>query len=268
MGVACAPFLALTPAPAEALRIVGSQDTAPRTLFGPRELVVINGGTQAGVQLGQEYFIRRMFRFGAPSSSPAQMVHTTGWLRIVAVNDATAIAQTRRDLRRRPRGRLPRALRGTRRAGGESHGGRLGDARLLVACPRDVRGRRTPHRRHRRFHAARYAAAAASFPAHASPCTGISAKPGLPLTAVGEGVIVSVTNGSPLMRITAARDAVDERRLHRAAQVGGREPRAWSLTASGFSSPHFPIRTLLARDGDVRDARAQDHVESAEVIGG
>lgn len=33
-------------------------------------------------------------------------------------------------------------------------------------------------------------------------------KPGLPLVAVGEGLIVSVVDGTPLMRITAARDAV------------------------------------------------------------
>src|SRR5687767_3374580 len=76
VAVACAPSLALTPVPADGLRIVGSQDSALRSLFGPRELVIVNGGTQASVQIGQEYFVRRPFTFGRPSSSMVQIVHT------------------------------------------------------------------------------------------------------------------------------------------------------------------------------------------------
>lgn len=206
MGLACSPFLALTPAPVEALRIVGSQDTAPRTLFGPRELVVISGGTEAGVQLGQEYFIRRMFRFGAPSSSPAQMVHTTGWLRVVAVNDATAIAQLDATCDGVRAGdylepfAAPIEPAASPTAGGsttldftslarvmygddERRIGGTGDFMLLEYGTAVLPGARVAVYRDLR-------------------------KPGLPMTAVGEGVIVSVTNGSPLMRITAARDAV------------------------------------------------------------
>jgi hypothetical protein len=207
LAIACAPTLALTPAPEGALRIVGSQDSAPRSLFGPRELVVVDGGAQAGVQLGQEYFIRRQFAFGGPSRSRPQLLHTTGWLRIVAVNDTTAIAQldsicdgvrtgdylepfaapvepaseaATLDFSSLDFSSLSRVMFGDeeRRIGG------TGDFMLIE-----------------------YGAAGVS------PGTRVAVyrdlrTPGLPLVAVGEGVIVSFSNGTPLMRITAARDAV------------------------------------------------------------
>ena len=62
-------------------------------LVATARVVIVNGGTQAGVQIGQEYFVRRQFQFGRPPSSQPQTVRTAGWLRIVAVNDTTAIAQ-------------------------------------------------------------------------------------------------------------------------------------------------------------------------------
>lgn len=207
IAIACAPSFALTAAPTEGLRVLGSQDSELRLLLGPRELVVVNGGTQAGVQVGQQYFSRRPFKFGRPSSSQPQTVHTTGSLRIVAVNETTAIAQLEmtcdgvlagdylepfvapvvpaesaspRTFATLDFSSLGRVMFGDeeRRIGG------AGDFMLIeygttgvvpgtrVALYRDLR------------------------------------KPGVPLTAVGEGVIVSVSNGMPLMRITAARDAV------------------------------------------------------------
>jgi hypothetical protein len=207
IAAACAPTFALTAAPDEGLRIVGSQDTAPRSLLGSGDLIVVNGGTQAGVQIGQEYFSRRPFKFGRPPSSHPQTVHTTGRLRIVSVNETTAIAQLETTCDAVLAGdylepfvapvvpaesavpatfatldfsSLGRVMFGDeeRRIGG------AGDFMLIeygttgvapgtrVALYRDLR------------------------------------RPGLPLTAVGEGVIVSVSNGMPLMRITAARDAV------------------------------------------------------------
>lgn len=85
---ACAPPLT-TDGP-HPLRIVGSQDTSPRTLFGNRDLLVVGGGTGAGVQVGQQYFVRRDHPL-APSGLD-RGAKTLGWLHIVAVNDTTAIA--------------------------------------------------------------------------------------------------------------------------------------------------------------------------------
>src|SRR5437867_3623535 len=67
IGVACAPPPSLDGPPANVLQVIGPQDTDPRTLGGNRDLLVISGGTLAGVQLGQQFFIRRPNRFGTSS---------------------------------------------------------------------------------------------------------------------------------------------------------------------------------------------------------
>ena len=92
--VACAPPPTTSRGtPSDALRVIGAQDTVPRSLFGPRDLLVINGGTAKGAQLGQQYFVRRRVGFGMVygDRSP-HTVRTAGWIRIVAANDTTAIA--------------------------------------------------------------------------------------------------------------------------------------------------------------------------------
>jgi hypothetical protein len=88
-SIACAPPPTYEPAPAKVLRIAGSQDPTPRTLFGDRELLVIGGGTAAGVELGQQFFIRRTITYG--TSKAPRGARTLGWLRIIAVNETTAI---------------------------------------------------------------------------------------------------------------------------------------------------------------------------------
>jgi hypothetical protein len=88
-SVICAPRPSFDGAPADALRIIGSQDTMPRALFGNRDLLVIGGGTAAGVQLGQQFFIRRTNT--APGGHTPRGARTLGTLRVVAVNDSTAI---------------------------------------------------------------------------------------------------------------------------------------------------------------------------------
>jgi hypothetical protein len=60
--------------------------------------LIVDGGTRAGIQLGQDFFVRREIRFGImpgrrrDPKQPSQGVNTAGWIRIVAVNDSTAIA--------------------------------------------------------------------------------------------------------------------------------------------------------------------------------
>jgi hypothetical protein len=89
IAVACAPPPSFEDVPSHALRIVGSQDSTPRGLFGNRDLLVVSGGTAAGVQLGQQFFIRRQNRSGGRWAQRGAM--TLGWLRVVAVNDASAV---------------------------------------------------------------------------------------------------------------------------------------------------------------------------------
>jgi hypothetical protein len=91
LAVACAPPPTFDPPAGEPLRIIGSQDSVRRTDYGTRDLLVVNGGTTAGVLLGQQYFVRRANRFGLDGTSVRRGSRTGGWIRIVAVNESTAI---------------------------------------------------------------------------------------------------------------------------------------------------------------------------------
>ena len=90
-AVACAPPV-LASTPSSAPHIIGSQDVVARSLFGTPEQLVISGGTESGVQLGQQYFTRRIVQgLETSRSKAAHLVRTSGWGRVVAVNATTAI---------------------------------------------------------------------------------------------------------------------------------------------------------------------------------
>jgi hypothetical protein len=88
----CAPrATSAAPGPIDALRVIGAQDSAPRTLFGTRDLLIIGAGTGRGVALGQQFVIRRAPSPGGWHIAGPRAIGTTGWLRIVAVNETTSI---------------------------------------------------------------------------------------------------------------------------------------------------------------------------------
>lgn len=91
--VACAPMNAVA-AQAPAIKILGGRVDG-RLMFGPGEQVVVSGGAAQGLQAGQDYFIRRSvkdrFTPAAKDFTP-NSVHTTGWLRIVDIQGAMAVA--------------------------------------------------------------------------------------------------------------------------------------------------------------------------------
>jgi hypothetical protein len=89
IAAACSPPPSHEDSPS-GLRIIGSQDVIPRRLYGNRDLLVIGGGTDDGVRLGQQFFVRRTIHFGA--SQHGRGAKTLGWVRVVAVNGSTAIA--------------------------------------------------------------------------------------------------------------------------------------------------------------------------------
>ena len=94
IAVACAPPPVVASVPAEASRVIGAQDSVNRNVFGTPEVLVISGGTDKGMVLGQEYFVRRVARTAETyrDKLPHQ-VYTVGWLRVVAVNETTTIAR-------------------------------------------------------------------------------------------------------------------------------------------------------------------------------
>jgi hypothetical protein len=94
--VACAP--ALMPETHDKtnvpqLRVVGVQDPAIRELLGPGDTLVISGGSNAGLQPGQRFFVRRVIpavsTFGA---RPRATIHTSGWVQILGVDTNVATA--------------------------------------------------------------------------------------------------------------------------------------------------------------------------------
>ena len=94
VALACAPPPAFVEARPPALHVAGAQDTAARSAFDDRDLLVVSGGAANGVAVGQQYFVRRPVR--APNFSERlnvrHPIHTAGWIRIVSTNDASAVA--------------------------------------------------------------------------------------------------------------------------------------------------------------------------------
>jgi len=101
MAVACAPPPVLVQPSATALRIVGSEDAVTRSLFGNPERLVVNGGSEQGMEMGQQFFVRRPVRTGSTagypimqspdkSKGPALLVRTSGWVRVVGLHETTA----------------------------------------------------------------------------------------------------------------------------------------------------------------------------------
>jgi hypothetical protein len=208
----CAPSVSSTGESAHGLHIIGAQDPAARQLLGPRDLLIVDGGTRAGVQLGQEFFVRREIRFGIwgarSAKEPLQGVTTGGWIRIIAVNDTTAIALVLQ-------------------ACGPIFGGDYLEAFTAPAVPGnaatvDVSGEPdfTMLGRVIIGKEDRATAGAGDFmlidrgsDQGVAPGTRFAvyrdlAVPGLPLAAIGDGVVVTVAADRSLMRITRARDAV------------------------------------------------------------
>ena len=92
LSMACSPTLAFE-APAPSLLITGGQDSFIRHSYGPGDLITINAGTDNGIEVGQEYFVRRaqQSRSGAISHANPATVKTSGWVRVYAVDKTMSL---------------------------------------------------------------------------------------------------------------------------------------------------------------------------------
>jgi hypothetical protein len=94
--VACAPALAPDRRDKQIehpLRVVGVQDPAVRELFGPGDTLVISGGSDAGIQPGQRFFVRRVVpAITTTGPTPRSTIHTTGWVQILGVDTMVSTA--------------------------------------------------------------------------------------------------------------------------------------------------------------------------------
>src|SRR5215813_7580122 len=89
--LACAPNLVYE-APMASLIVTGGQDSFTRYTYGPGDLITINGGMQNGIEVGQEYYVRRpqSGRGDVSRSNPAT-IRTVGWVRVYAVDETMSL---------------------------------------------------------------------------------------------------------------------------------------------------------------------------------
>jgi len=204
-SVVCAP--AMPSDAGDAPRIVGMQDTQIKSLFGTRDLLIVNGGTDKGLQLGQKYASRRIVSSKVSGSGWDAQV-TSGLLTIVAVNERSAIASVdfacdgieRGDylVAWTPPAIPPNADRTD--AGGEldfssparvlfgDYGRSTAGTGDLVVIDLGQEDEVVP---------------GARFAIYRDLQTG-----GIPLAAIGEAVVISVTEGSSVVRLTRTIDAI------------------------------------------------------------
>jgi hypothetical protein len=93
LGLMCAPRSALEP-PDRSLRITGGQDAALRMTFSLGDLVTVNAGTENGIEVGQQYFVRRvqLVEAGRVTYDRPASIRTAGWIRIYAVDPQMSLA--------------------------------------------------------------------------------------------------------------------------------------------------------------------------------
>jgi hypothetical protein len=93
LALACAPKAAFE-GPATPLRVTGGQDSFIRHSHAPGELITINAGSQNGIEVGQEFYTRRLLisrREPISRETPATLI-TSGWIRVYAVDDTMSLA--------------------------------------------------------------------------------------------------------------------------------------------------------------------------------
>lgn len=93
LALACGPTMVYE-APPTPLRITGGQDSFVRKIFQPGDLVTINAGTDNGVAVGQEFFVRRVQVDPGKSVSRQSpgIIRTAGWIKVYAVDDTLSLA--------------------------------------------------------------------------------------------------------------------------------------------------------------------------------
>ena len=75
------------------LRVVGIQDPAIRELLGPGDVLVISGGSNAGLQPGQRFFVRRVIpAITTTGPAPRATIHTSGWVQVLGVDTTVSTA--------------------------------------------------------------------------------------------------------------------------------------------------------------------------------
>jgi hypothetical protein len=88
LSLACSPRATFED-PTTPMRVTGGQDSFVRLTHAPGDLVTINVGKKNGIEVGQEFFVRRLQvheQARITKDTPAP-VRTTGWIKVWAVDE-------------------------------------------------------------------------------------------------------------------------------------------------------------------------------------
>lgn len=209
VAIACAPRPSLDGPPGDALHVIGGQDTVPKSVFGNRDVLVVDGGTKAGVQLGQQFFVRRASRYAMGGRYGSRRAPTTvGWIRIVAVNESTAIASIDRSCGPITAGDFLETFVAPAPPPDVARDERVGEpdftqlARVVIANENHTSA--APGDFVLIDHGDQQGmTAGARFAIYRDLRVN-----GMPLASIGDGIVISTGNSVSLTRITRARDAV------------------------------------------------------------
>ena len=89
---ACAPSLVFE-LPMTSLLVTGGQDASTRHSFGPGDLITINGGSDNGIEVGQQFYVRRVQppRGSGISRQTPAAIRTSGWVRVYATKKTMSL---------------------------------------------------------------------------------------------------------------------------------------------------------------------------------
>jgi len=93
LALTCAPSMTFETPPMP-LRITGGQESFVRRIFVPGDLVTINAGTDNGIEVGQQFYARRVQVQGGQAVTRGRpgVIRTAGWIRVYAVDPRMSLA--------------------------------------------------------------------------------------------------------------------------------------------------------------------------------
>jgi hypothetical protein len=93
LALACGPKVTFD-VPDQSLRITGGQDSFARRVWAPGDLVTVNAGFENGIEVGQQYFVRRLQtqENQRPTRETPGSIRTAGWIRIYATDPQMSLA--------------------------------------------------------------------------------------------------------------------------------------------------------------------------------
>jgi hypothetical protein len=93
LALACGPRVTFE-VPDQSLRVTGGQDSYARRVWGPGDLVTINAGHENGIEVGQQYYVRRLQtqENQRPTRLTPGSIRTAGWIRVYATDPQMSLA--------------------------------------------------------------------------------------------------------------------------------------------------------------------------------